>query len=238
MQTRSPSWAVVLLGSRPFSQFTMLLLRNSGSKSIQRRRKWCASVQIMISLLMISDSKNVERFKYLGSYVNRNCNLNAEITARIQAASNSYYSLKLQVFDNRDLTENTKISVYKQCILSIFLYWSETWTLYSDEIKQLCTVQQRHLQSILKISWNTFVSNETVLSSSNVEDIETLLAQIHLRWIGHLCHMENTRTLRKLFYGELAEGSRPVGRLKLRFKDDLKSILKSRIIPTTWGISV
>ena len=81
MQTISPSWAVVLLGSRPFSQSTMLLLRNSGSKSIQRRRNWCASVQIMISLLMISDSKNVERFKYLGSYVNRNCNLNAEITA-------------------------------------------------------------------------------------------------------------------------------------------------------------
>ena len=157
MQTISPSWAVVLLGSRPFSQSTMLLLRNSGSKSIQRRRKWCASVQIMISLLMISDSKNVERFKYLGSYVNRNCNLNAEITARIQAASNSYDSLKLQVFDNRDLTENTKISVYKQCILSIFLYWSETWTLYSDEIKQLCTVQQRHLQSILKIRWNTLL---------------------------------------------------------------------------------
>ena len=110
--------------------------------------------------------KNVERFKYLGSYVNRNCNLNPKITARIQAASNSYYSLKQRVFDNRDLTENTKISVYKQCILSIFLYGSETWTLYSHEIKQLRTIQQRHLWSILKIRWN-----ETVLSRSNVEDI-------------------------------------------------------------------
>ena len=132
--------------------------------------------------------KNVERFKYLGSYVNRNCNLNAEITARIQAASNSYYSLKQRVFDNRD--------TYKQCILSIFLYGSETWTLYSHEIKQLRTVQQRHLQSILKIRWNDFVSNETVLSRSNVEDIETLLAQNRLRWLGHLCRMDNTRTLR------------------------------------------
>ena len=43
----------------------------------------------------------------------------------------------------------------------------------------------------------------------------------------HLCRMDNTRTLRKLFYGELAAGSRPVGRPKLRFKDNLKSILKS-----------
>ena len=75
--------------------------------------------------------KIVERFKYLGSYVNRACNLKAEITARIQATSNSYYNLKQKVFDNHDLTINTKISVYKQCLLPILLYGSETWTLYS-----------------------------------------------------------------------------------------------------------
>ena len=54
----------------------------------------------------------------------------------------------------------------------------------------LCTLtllQQRHLRSILNIRWNDFVSNETVFTRFNVVDIETLLAQNHLRWLGHLC---------------------------------------------------
>ena len=70
--------------------------------------------------------KNVDRFKYLGSFVNQACNLKTEITARIQATSHAFYSLKQRVFDNHDLSPNTKISVYKQCLLPILLYGSET----------------------------------------------------------------------------------------------------------------
>ena len=152
--------------------------------------------------------KTVERFKYLGSYVNQACNLKAEITARIQAVSSCYYNLKERVFDSHDLTTFTKISIYKQCLLPILLYGSETWTLYAHEIKQLRTIQQRHLRSILKIRWNDFVSNETVLDRSNVDDIVILLAQNRLRWLGHVCRMGNERTVKSLLYGELNEGSR------------------------------
>ena len=65
--------------------------------------------------------KIVERFKYLGSYVNQACNLKAEIIARIQAASSSYYNLKERVFDSHDLTTFTKISVYKQCLQFFYM---------------------------------------------------------------------------------------------------------------------
>ena len=80
-------------------------------------------------------------------------------------------------FFDHDLSTNTKISVYKQCLLPILLYGSETWTLYSQEVKQLRTIQQRHLRSILKIRWFDFVANEEVLAKSDVVDIEVLLAQ-------------------------------------------------------------
>ena len=126
--------------------------------------------------------------------------------------------MKERVFDDRDLTVSTKISVYKQCLLPILLYGSETWTLYSHEIKQLRSVQQRHLRSILNIRWNDFISNETVLARANVEDIKTLLAQSRLRWLGHICRMDDSRTAKKLLYGELAQGTRSIGRPKLRFK--------------------
>ena len=120
----------------------------------------------------------------------------------------------------------------------MLLYGSETWTLYSYEIKHLRTVQQRHLRSILKILWNDFVSNGTVFTRSNVVDIETLVAQNRLRWLSHLCRMGDDRTIKLILYCELAEGSRSVGRPKLRYKDNLKTILKNVNILETWSNSV
>ena len=73
--------------------------------------------------------KNADRLKYLGSFVNQAPNLKREITASIQATSHPFYSLKQRVFDNHDLSTNIKISVYKQCLLPILLYGSETLSL-------------------------------------------------------------------------------------------------------------
>ena len=137
--------------------------------------------------------KNVDRFKYLGSFVTKDCKLQVELTSRIQATSSAFGRLRHRVFDNRDLTISTKIAVYKQCLLPILLYGSETWTLYSYEIRQLRTFQQRHLRSIMKIKWDDYVSNEQVLSRANIDDIEILLAKSRLRWLGHVGRMEDVR---------------------------------------------
>ena len=42
----------------------------------------------------------------------------------------------------------------------------------------------------------------------------------------------------RLLYGELADGSRPVGRPKLRFKDNCKNILKTGNILLNWNDTV
>ena len=78
---------------------------------------------------------NVDRFKYLGSFVSKDCKMKVELTSRIQATSSAFGRLRHRVFDNHDLTIPTKVAVYKQCLLPILLYGSKTWTLYSHEIR-------------------------------------------------------------------------------------------------------
>ena len=112
--------------------------------------------------------------------------------------------------------------------MPILLYGSETWTLYAHEIRQLRTFQQRHLRTILKIKWDDFISNEEVLRRSNVEDIEISLAKSKLRWFGHVARMDDSRHVKMLLYGERTDGCRLIGRPKLRFKDNIKSLLKIR----------
>ena len=41
-----------------------------------------------------------------------------------------------------------------------------------------------------------------------------------------MARMEDDRPVKSLLYGELTEGTRPVGRPKLRYKDACKSVLK------------
>jgi hypothetical protein len=127
---------------------------------------------------------NVNRFKYLGSFVSKDGTLKEELVARIQATSCAYGRLKHRVFDNRDLTTKTKVKVYSQCLLPILLYGSEAWTLYSHQVKQLRNAQQRHLRAIMKIKWDDFVNNEEVLTRAGVEDIEILLIKNRLHWLS------------------------------------------------------
>ncbi|BHF82585.1 hypothetical protein SprV_0802572400 [Sparganum proliferum] len=62
-----------------------------------------------------------------------------------------------------------------------------------------------------------------------------MLRQIQLRWSGHLMRMDDERLPKRLFYGDVATGSRCQGRPICRYKDTLKSSLKRlQINPTNW----
>ena len=47
--------------------------------------------------------------------------------------------------------------------------------------------------------------------------------------------MDNSQTIKQLFYGELVLGSRPVGRPRLCYKDNIKALLKSGGILESWN---
>ena len=63
----------------------------------------------------------VDCFKYLGSYVSKDCMMNEEVHIRIQSASCAFGRLRKRVFDCRELTVNTKVKVYDQCIIPLLL---------------------------------------------------------------------------------------------------------------------
>ena len=131
----------------------------------------------------------VDNFTYSGGYVSRDCMMNEEIHTRIQSASCAFGRLRKRVFDHWELIVKTKVKVYDQCIIPLLVYGSKTWPLYQKHVKQLRTIQQHHLRSILSIKWDHFVSNEELLERANVLDIEINLLKNHLRWMGHICRL-------------------------------------------------
>ena len=86
----------------------------------------------------------------------------------------------------------------------------------------------------MNINWDHFISNEEVLARADVWDIELKLVRSRLRWLGHASRMDGDKPVKALLYGELANGSRPVGRPQLRFKDTCKSVLKCGGVLDQW----
>ena len=62
-----------------------------------------------------------------------------------------------------------------------------------------------------------------------------ILSQKRLRWLGHVRRMQYGRIPKDIQCGELATGSRPTGRLVLRYKDVCKRDMKTgNINPADW----
>ena len=177
---------------------------------------------------------NVTRFKYLGSYVTNDCSMKEELASCTQVTSYAFGCLRKILFDLHDITIQTKIKVYNQCLKPILVYGSEIWTLYQHQVWKLHTIQQRHLHLILKIKWDHFVSNEEVLRRAGVQDIELKLVGNCLRWLGHICTMDGNRPVKALLHSELFHGSWLVGWPNLRFKDTCKNALKCGQVLDLW----
>ncbi len=170
----------------------------------------------------------VEDFTYLGSTISSNLSLDNELNTRIGKASIAMARLTKRVWNNSMLTTNTKMKVYQASVLSTLLYGSETWTMYTWQERRLNSFHLRCLRRILGITWQGRVPNTEVLAQAKKFSMHALLSQRRLRWLGHVCRMQDGRIPKDIMYGELASGTRPTGRPALRYKDVCKRDLKAR----------
>ncbi|XP_072177830.1 uncharacterized protein [Diadema setosum] len=73
----------------------------------------------------------VDSFTYLGSAISSSLSLDNEINNRIGKPTAVMAKLNRRVWNNSQLTKNTKLCVYQACVLSTLLYGSESWATYA-----------------------------------------------------------------------------------------------------------
>ena len=168
----------------------------------------------------------VKNFVYLGSSLSSDGSLDTEIKERIAKASASFGCLQERVWSDRDLTINTKLTVYETCVISSLLYASETWTSYQRHVKLLERFHQHCLRHVLGIKWQCRTPDTEVLSKANTMSISARLMKKQMRWAGHLVRMDDSRLPKQLFFGELSTGKRPRHKPRKRFRDNVKDNLK------------
>ena len=68
------------------------------------------------------------QFRYPGSTTSNNACLDVELGKRIDKAATNKAKLSARVWENKKLATQTKIAVYRSCIVSTLLYGSESWS--------------------------------------------------------------------------------------------------------------
>nr|VZI33164.1 unnamed protein product [Spirometra erinaceieuropaei] len=177
----------------------------------------------------------VENFPYLGSTLSRNTKIDDEVANRISKASQAFGRLQSTVWNRHGLQLSTKLKMYKAVILPTLLYGAETWTVYTRQARRLNHFHLSCLRRILRLNWQDRIPDTEVLERTGILSIYSMLRQMQLRWSGHLVRMDDERLPKRLFYGDVATGSRRQGGQLRRYKDTLKSSLKRlHINPTNW----
>ena len=135
------------------------------------------------------------------------------------------------VWFNKDLSIRTKWVVYCTIVLSIFLYGTQTWTIYKADVQRLHVYMIHHMCKILNIEWWQHILNKFILEKSKLPGMHNLLTQCNLRWAGHLNRLEDSRQSKQILNSQLREESCKTGRLKLRHEDIIKRNLGLINIP-------
>ena len=164
----------------------------------------------------------VEQFTYLGGVLSCDNSSENDIKRRIGLATGASASLNT-IWASKDITQETTLRVYRSLVLSILLYNSETWTLKESDKSRLLVFEMTILKRILRVTRRDRWRNEDIRMTLGLP--RTVVDEVQhrrLSYFGHVCRMKAERLPYISLFGRI-HGSRPVGRPKKRWFDEVRT---------------
>lgn len=172
--------------------------------------------------------RKTRSFKYLGSTVNTNNNMEEEVMNRIKSAERCLFSVN-KLFTSRLLTKTTKLRIYKTIVRPVLMYGAETWTLSKKMERKIITFENKVLRKVFgPVSENGIFrrrKNIEIHTLFNEPDVTAVIKSRRIEWLGHVLRREE-KMVKTVLEGK-PQGTRPLGRPKLRWMDGVKKDLET-----------
>ena len=110
--------------------------------------------------------KQVDRFNYFGSLINKDGRCEDEIRKRINKAKYVFNKMKNLLINSKVSIETRKRFV-KCYAWSTLLYGCESWTLRKPDIRRIQAAEMLFWRRLLKVSWIERITNEMILERMN-----------------------------------------------------------------------
>ncbi|KAK3727910.1 hypothetical protein RRG08_053982 [Elysia crispata] len=169
-----------------------------------------------------------DQFKYLGSNVTADGGANKDIIGK---ARNAFRMLN-PVWKSQQYKLNTKLKLYRSCVLSTLLYGSECWRMTESDLCKLSSFHTKSLRKIARIFWPRYILNEDLLEQCQQETMETIIIRRRWRWIGHVLRKEQDAIPRVAVQWR-PEGHRKRGRPKTTWRRTVEA--EAAAMGQSWG---
>jgi hypothetical protein len=202
----------------------------------------CARKQVTGNKLDIDTMsfESVQSFRYIGSIVNQGNTIEEEIKERL-TAGNKAFCANQKTLQSKLLSRKSKLKLCWTLIRPIVTYASETWVLKENSTQKRMIFERKILR---KIFGPTKESNGLWRIKTNKEMDELIQRKNVIRFIKfqrlkEIRYVERMAKDRKVtrIYDWKPLASRPIGRSKHRWEDDVRKDLQTMKIKD-WKKSV
>jgi hypothetical protein len=175
--------------------------------------------------------KVVEDFKYLGGTESNDNSMDKEIAIRCQKMVVAYNTLRVSVFECKNINLKTKFSMFRSCVITAGVYGSPVWNTTAAHIQKLESCQFRLLRSMCGWYWRDFQSYEDILMlaeevGAKIFPIELVIRESRVKYVGHVERMEDSRLPKILLHGEAEHGKRQQGGAEKTYRSVVKTDMK------------
>jgi len=168
----------------------------------------------------------IDTYVYIMSSLTNQNSIQVEIKSRLKSGNACFHSVQ-SLFSSSLLYKNLMIKIYRNRILPLVLYGCETWSLTLREERRLRVFENRVVRRIFGGKRNEVIREWRKLHNEELNDlcsppsIVRVIKPRRMRWAGHLARRGDRRVIYRVLVWK-PEGKRPLGRSRLRWKDNIK----------------
>ena len=167
-----------------------------------------------------TDLKRVRSFKYLGSMMQSSCDLDSEISHRIQSGWNNWRKVTGVVCDRR-VPIQLKGKIHKAVVRPALMYGLETAPIKKAEERKLDVAEMKMLRWMSGVTRMDRIRNEYIRGSLKVTEVSKKVQEARLRWYGHVMRSAEGQVAREAM-DMVVDGRRRRGRPKTRWRDKIE----------------
>ncbi|KAM1765238.1 hypothetical protein ACFX11_004391 [Malus domestica] len=166
-----------------------------------------------------------DRFRYLGSILQKNGELDGDLNHRIQAGWMKWKSASGVLCDCR-MPLKLKEKFYRTTIRPAMLYGTECWAVKHQHVHKMGVAEMRMLRWMCGHTRKDKIRNEDIQGKVGVVEIVGKLRENRLRWFGHMQRRPTDVPVRRCDYGTEVQGRRGRGRPRKTLEETLRKDLE------------
>ena len=144
-----------------------------------------------------TELETVEQFTYLGTIFTSNGKIGQEIKNRIYQATKTYYQINKTIVNKKEVSEKTKMQIYRTVFLPTLLYGSESWARTTKTDQRITATEMKYLRRVAnKTKWDR-ERNAKIRKDLKVKPVVDMIKEKQLKWYGHVKRMNPQRIVKR-----------------------------------------